>query len=155
MCLQSEIGSDDEHHFFESLDLMTNDLDDLIKKITSTEKHNSAKNDKEQKIDSVDTDKGLKIGCVETTPTYRKQSMREIKAAQKRNPDKTAKMHRAQPKKHAKAQGIDSKEQNIGSAETAKKTGFVETTKELGWQLSWIGRKPRLIRKRKHWKLGK
>ncbi|XP_066325380.1 WD40 repeat-containing protein HOS15-like [Miscanthus floridulus] len=138
----SEIGSDDEHHFFESLDLITNDLDELMKKITSSGKHSSVKNDKEQKIDSVETDKEQKIGSAETTTTFRKQPMRKTKAAQNSKPDEIATMRRAEPVRHAKAQ-------NINSAETVQKTSSVETTTGLGCHLSWIGRKPRL-RKRKH-----
>lgn len=120
---------------------MTNDLDELTKKITSSGKHNSVKNDKEQKIDPVETDKAQKIGSAETATTYRKQPMRKIKAAQNSKPDETA-IPRAQPVNHAKAQ-------NISSAETVQKTGSVENTTGLGLHLSWIGRKPRL-RKRKH-----
>jgi hypothetical protein len=119
---------------------MTNDLDELMTKITSSGKHSSVKNDKEQKIDSVETDKEQKIGSAETTTTYRKQPMR--KAAQNSKPDEIATMRRAEPVKHAKAQ-------NINSAETVQMTSSVETTTGLGCHLSWIGRKPRL-RKRKH-----
>lgn len=121
---------------------MTNDLDELMKKITSSGKHSSVKNDKEQKIDSVETDKERKIGSPETTTTYRKQPMRKTKAAQNSKPYEISTMRRAEPVKHAKTQ-------NINSAETLQNTGSVETTTGLGGNLSWIGRKPRL-RKRKH-----
>jgi len=121
---------------------MTNDLDELMKKISSSGKHSSVENDKEQKIDSVETDKAQKIDSAETTTTYRKQPMRKTKAAQNSKPDEIATMRKAEPVKHAKAQ-------NINSAETLQKTGSVETTTGLGCHLSWIGRKPRL-RKRKH-----
>lgn len=121
---------------------MTNDLNELTKKITSSGKHSSVKNGKEQKIDSVETGRGQKIGSAETATTDRKQPMRKTKAAQNSKPNETATMQRAQPVNHVKAQ-------NISSAETVQKTGSVENTTELGLHLSWIGRKPRL-RKRKH-----
>ncbi|OEL36970.1 BURP domain-containing protein 12 [Dichanthelium oligosanthes] len=197
----SEIVSDDEHHFFDTLDLMTNDLDELRKKVTSSLKCNSVKNDKEQKINSVETDEAQcsaetntmyrkqpmrktkavqnsnpdetatirrtlgmkhakaldskeqnissaeiaqKIASAETTAMHRKKPMRKIKAAQNSNPDETATRRRIQTMKHAKARGMDSKEQNISSAETAQKTGSAETTTDLGRQLSWIGKKPRV-----------
>lgn len=124
----SEIGSDEEHHFFESLDLMTNDLDDLTKKITSSGKHSS-----EKKIDLVETDKAQNIGSAETTTTY--------KAAQNSKPDETATMVRTQPVKHTKAQ-------NISSAETMQKTGSVETTTGPGLPVSWIGKKSRPRRRK-------
>ncbi|CAN6287544.1 unnamed protein product [Urochloa humidicola] len=204
----SEIGSDDEHHFFDTLDLITNDLDGLRKKITSSSHWNSVKNDKEQKITSVETDEAQgsaepttmcwkkrmqkmkdakksnpdetatiggtkpmkhakaqgkdskeqnissaeiaqKIGSAETSAMHRKKPTPKTKAVQNRNPDETATICRTQTK-HAKAQGMDSKEQNTSSAETAQKTGSAETTTGQLWQLSWIGKKPRL-RRRKAW----
>ncbi|RLN40398.1 hypothetical protein C2845_PM01G35290 [Panicum miliaceum] len=122
----SEIGSNEEHHFFDILDLMTDDLDELRKKITRSSECNSVKDDKEQRIDSVETDKAQ---CsAETTTMYRKKPMRETKAVQNSSPDETATIHRNQPMKHGKAQGIDSKEQNIRSAEIGQKTGSAEAT---------------------------
>ncbi|RCV41889.1 hypothetical protein SETIT_9G170800v2 [Setaria italica] len=198
----SEIGSDDEHHFFDTLDLMTNDLDELRKKVTSSSQWNSVKNDKEQKINSGETDKaqcsaetttmyrkkptrkteavqntnpdetaaiggtqpmkhfkaqgkdsteqnissaeiGQKTGSAEASAMYRRKPTRKTKAEQNRNPGETATIRRNQTK-HAKAQGTDSKERNISSAETAQKTGSAETTTGQPWQISWIGKKPRL-----------
>ncbi|XP_012698113.1 WD40 repeat-containing protein HOS15 [Setaria italica] len=131
----SEIGSDDEHHFFDTLDLMTNDLDELRKKVTSSSQWNSVKNDKEQKINSGETDKAQ---CsAETTTMYRKKPTRKTEAVQNTNPDETAAIGGTQPMKHFKAQ-------NISSAETAQKTGSAETTTGQPWQISWIGKKPRL-----------
>jgi hypothetical protein len=107
---------------------MTNDLDDLTKKITSSGKHSS-----EKKIDLVETDKAQNIGSAETTTTY--------KAAQNSKPDETATMVRTQPVKHTKAQ-------NISSAETMQKTGSVETTTGPGLPFSWIGKKSRPRRRK-------
>ncbi|CAN6298578.1 unnamed protein product [Urochloa humidicola] len=143
----SEIGSDDEHHYFDPLELMIHDLDELRKKITSNSQWNSVKNDKE-KINSVEADSkekdseeqnissaeiAQKIGSSGTSAMHRKKPTQKTMAAQNRNPDETATIRRTQTK-HAKAQGMDSKEQNASSAGT--------TTGQL-WQLSWIGKKPR------------
>ncbi|CAN6310208.1 unnamed protein product [Urochloa humidicola] len=126
----SEIGSDDEHHCFDPLELMTHDLDELRKKITSNSQRNSVKND-EEKINSVEADKAQ---CsAETSAMYRKKPTQKTMAAQYRTPDETATIRTTQTK-HAKAQGMDSKEQNTSSAGT--------TTGQL-WQLSWIGKKLR------------
>ena len=155
---------------------MTNDLDELRKKITSSSKCNSVKDDKEKRIDCVETDKvqcsaetatvqpmkhakaqgivskeqniwsaeiGQHTGSAETTAMHRKKLMQKWKAAQNSNPGETAKIHRTQPMKHAKVQGMDSKEQNIVCAETIQKTGSAETTTGQGLQLSWIGKRPR------------
>ena len=157
---------------------MTNDLDELRKKITSSSKCNSVKDDKEKRIDCVETDKvqcsaetttmnhaeaqgivskeqniwsaeiGQNTGSAETTAMHRKKLMRKWMAAQNNTPGETAKIHRTQPMKHAKVQGMDSKEQNIVCAETTQKTGSAETTTGQGLQLSWIGKKLRL----KKWK---
>ncbi|KAJ1294572.1 hypothetical protein BS78_01G155200 [Paspalum vaginatum] len=299
----SEIGSDDEYHFFDPLDLLTNDLDELRKKITNSAERDSVKNDKDQKIDSVETDneqkinsvetdkdqkigsgesttmsgmkpiwkmkalqninpdetdkeqkissgetttmsgmkpiwkvkalqninpdetdkeqkigsgetttmsamkpiwktkalqninpdetatmrrthpvkrrtqlmkrrikimkhakaQGIdsekqnissaeiaqKVGSAETSAMYRKKPMRKTEAVQNSSPDQTATLLRTQPMKHAKTQGTDSKEQNISAAETAQEISSVKTSTGQAWQLSWIGKKPRL-QKRKH-----
>jgi hypothetical protein len=162
---------------------MTNDLDELRKKVISSSQWNSVKNDKEQKINSVGTDKvqadetaaiggtqlmkhlkaqgkdpkeqnissaeiGQKTGSAEASAMYRRKPTWKTKAAeQNRNPDETATIHRSQTKR-ANAQGMNSKEQNISSAATAQKTDSAETTTCLPWHISWIGKKPR-VRKRK------
>ncbi|CAL4934714.1 unnamed protein product [Urochloa decumbens] len=125
----SEIGSDDEHHFFDTLDLITNDLDELRKKITDSSQWKSVKNDKEQ--NSVETDKAQCSAEATTTA----EAMQKMKDAQNSNPEETATIGGTKPMRHAKAQGKGSKEQNTSSAET--------TCGQL-WQLSWIGKKPRL-----------
>ena len=146
---------------------MTNDLDELRKKITSSSKCNSVKDDKEQCSAETTTmnhaeaqgivskeqniwsaEIGQNTGSAETTAMHRKKLMRKWMAAQNSNPGETAKIHRTQPMKHAKVQGMDSKEQNIVCAETTQKTGSAETTTGQGLQLSWIGKKLRL----KKWK---
>jgi hypothetical protein len=161
---------------------MTNDLDELRKKVISSSQWNSVKNDKEQKINSVETDKvqadetaaiggtqlmkhlkaqgkdpkeqnissaeiGQKTGSAEASAMYRRKPTWKTKAEQNRNPDETATIHRSQTKR-ANAQGMNSKEQNTSSAATAQKTDSAETTTCLPWHISWIGKKPR-VRKRK------
>lgn len=141
----SEIGSDDEYHFLDTLDLMTNDVEELRKKIASSAKLEFVKNDndqidsvetdKAQKIYSVGTDSAQKIGSAETTRMSRKKPVPKMKAVQNNNPDETAIMRRTQlmkhilrPMKRVKAQGIDSKEQNISSAKIAQKVGSAKTS---------------------------
>ncbi|XP_062213362.1 uncharacterized protein LOC133914250 [Phragmites australis] len=117
----SEIENDDEYHFFDTLDLITNDSDELKRKITSSVKPNSVEKDKEQKTDSVKTDKAQNIDSAETATICRTPPVMQ----------------------QVKAQGADAKKQKISSAEKAQKTQSVETTTRQRWQIRWIAKKLR------------
>jgi hypothetical protein len=89
---------------FDTLDLITNDTDELKRKIVRNMKLNSFENDKEQKTNSFKTDKEQKVSSSEHTRTRRSQPMR-----------------------HERAKDIVIKEQNTNAAETAQNTAQTAT----------------------------
>ncbi|KAL6599495.1 hypothetical protein ACP70R_024860 [Stipagrostis hirtigluma subsp. patula] len=145
----SEADSDDEFHLFDTLDLITNDLDTLKGKITRSAEVDSVENDKEQKTDSVETNKAQKIDASTTPTTSWKQPMHKGKAVQNNNSDETATTNRMHPRRQVKAEAIDAKEQIVSSIVTGQKTNPAEATAVQRCQVEGVGKKL-ILKKQKH-----